>query len=211
MSLINLKLRELSCERGNRPLFQNLSFEVNAGEILQILGPNGVGKSTLLKTLSGLRPIDRGEIFWQGQAITESLEIYQEHLSYLGHRLGLKASLTVLENLNLDPRFSVDLSQFNSVLKLLGLTTLVHQRVSQLSQGQKQRLALAGILLANRKIWILDEPFASLDPAIIQIFESLILEHAQKGGCVILSSHRPLTLAEHKIKTVVLESAGEYI
>lgn len=199
MSLTGLVVNHLASQRGGHSLFQALDFELKFGEVLQILGQNGVGKSTLLKILTGLRAPDQGSVRWQRQNILDSLEDYQAQLSYLGHHLGLKAHLTVLENLH-----EFELPEIQKVLAAFSLTKQQHVFISTLSQGQKQRVALARVILSRKKLWILDEPFAALDQVGFELMQNFIKQHISMGGCVVLSSHRPLEF-DQQLKTLHLE------
>jgi heme exporter protein A len=202
---LSINVAHLSATRAGCCLFQNLSFKVGAGEVLQILGPNGVGKSTLLKILAGLRASDAGVVLWNGRAVAEELSDYQAQLAYLGHRLGLKLNLSVDENLSCS---AISLSERASVLNFLALNSYHHSLIAHLSQGQKQRVALARVCLSNKKIWILDEPFAALDQSGFELFQDLMQQHLLKGGLVVLSSHRPLEFKD-RVQTIYLEKLND--
>ena len=202
---LSLNVTQLSATRASRCLFQNLSFKVEAGEVLQILGPNGVGKSTLLKILAGLRASDAGVVSWNGQAVSEELSDYQAQLAYLGHRLGLKLNFSIDENLSCSAIFP---SERASILNFLALDPYHDSLIAHLSQGQKQRVALTRVCLSNKKIWILDEPFAALDQSGFELFQDLMQQHLLKGGLIILSSHRPLEFKEG-VQTIYLEKLND--
>ncbi len=186
-----LLISDISAYRGERCLFEHLSLRLEAGEILQVLGPNGAGKSTLLKILVGLRSPDKGSVSWNSQTLYTVLEEYQSDLSYLGHRLGLKHSLSVLENLTLS---AADPHEIPAIINRMGLKASQSLPIAALSRGQQQRTALARVLLARKKLWILDEPFAALDQAGFDLMQALIEQRRVSGGTIILSSHRALAL-----------------
>ncbi len=203
MNSRTLSLNDLSAYRADRNLFQSLNCQLSSGAALQILGSNGSGKSTLLKIIAGLRQPDSGSIDWQGEAIALQLAEYQVQIAYLGHRLGLKLSLSVLENL---VSCGISRAEILVMLKAFGLEQYSAALVAHLSQGQKQRLALLRVYLSNKKIWILDEPFAALDQASFEYMQNILQQHLQQGGLFILSSHRAL-LFSAGVQTIHLDNS----
>lgn len=205
MSHLFLQAKNITCSRGNRLLLQDLNFTVSSGEILQVTGPNGVGKTSLLKILTGILPIESGEVLWQGQSIKKNFDEYYQNLFYLGHDRGIKSDLTVFENLFLDLKYqSRDHSKILSAIQKLDLTGFEKVLGRHLSQGQRQRVALAKLLLSEVQLWILDEPFAALDSVGVECIQELIQQQINKNGSVILSTHRPLTLNNCSIRTLWL-------
>lgn len=204
MNNLHLSINQLTGYRGERLLFDQLQFDLQSGEILQIVGANGSGKTTLLRTLVGLSPLQSGEIHWQNQPIQKS-ENYASSFYYLGHLLGIKSELTVVENLKLDWRIQASNDdEIQTVLTQLDLWPYKNKACRSLSRGQKQRLALAKMMLSQTPLWILDEPFASLDQSAILLLQNIFMEKLQKGGLIIFTSHQPLTVTDLKPKTVVL-------
>lgn len=189
---MSLQAFNLGCLRGERLLWRNLSFDLSLGKILQITGANGCGKSSLLRILAGFaRPLS-GVVHWQGQVIYSQLNHYQQQLDYLGHQIAIKNDLTVKENLEFSERtHQKNLCQ--SALKAMGLSSQINYYGYQLSQGQKQRLALARLLLNQSKLWILDEPLSGLDDEMIEQLQIIFSHHIKQGGMIVLSTHRPLT------------------
>lgn len=184
--------------RGEHHLLRGVSFELRAGELLQVNGANGSGKTSLLRVVAGLLPAESGEIEWRGRAIHSATEDYAIELAYLGHANALKMDLTALENL-----------QFSAALHgLVGekdcLEVLTHLRIPQcaslpvkaLSAGQKRRVALARVLMSRATLWILDEPITNLDASGIELVESLMAAHLSLGGMILTAAHQPL-LAAH--------------
>ena len=201
METLYLKASDLTAHRADSSLFKALNFTLLPSQVLQILGPNGIGKSTLLKILAGLRSPEAGSVMWSSKAIQDNLVDYQKELAYLGHRLALKLSLTVAENLKMSVSSSLS---SDSLLCDLGLLHHKNSLVSNLSQGQKQRLALARVFLSQKKLWILDEPFSALDQQGFELLQYLLQQHLTKSGMVVLSSHRPLEFRSN-VHSIYLE------
>lgn len=188
-----LIVNDLICFRNNLALFLPVSFSLSEGQALHIRGPNGIGKSTLLRCLATLITPVEGDINWCGTDIHESLT-YKSSMKFLGHQGSVKDSLTVFENLKWSASFEIPPSnhQVDVAVETLGLTALRHQLGLTLSSGQKQKLSLAKFFLSNTPLWILDEPINSLDTGSIKCFTSLMLDHLEGGGMVIYTSHQPL-------------------
>jgi heme exporter protein A len=204
-----LKAHDLSCIRGERLLFKNLSFELKAGGLVYVLGDNGSGKSSLLKLLCGLLTAETGSVLWCEQNIRHESEVYQSNLTYIGHLNGLKDELSALENLN----FSVAVSgkslsenQLLAALTYIGMERYAHLPVGELSQGQKRRVALARLWLTTSPLWILDEPFAALDTAAITLLASRLTQHLADGGMVVMTSHQDVTIRANTTQTLRLGS-----
>ncbi len=202
-----LQVDRLSCIRGDRCLFQDLSFTLMAGAVLLVEGANGSGKTTLLRVLSGIRQPDEGNVSWCDQPISTLKGDYLEQLSYLGHQDGVKRDLTAWENLAFNQAMGKTGDRsIAEVLSLVGLSGLADALVAQFSAGQRRRLALARLLLLKARLWILDEPFTSLDRAGIQQMEQLFVEHVTSGGMVIMSAHHDLALSGIKVQRVNLSA-----
>lgn len=172
----------LFCERGGRPVISDLSLRLGPGDCLEIVGPNGAGKSTLIRALAGLGRIARG-----------TLRIPQDRISYLGHRNGLKPQLSVDENLDFWARLSGSADTVRAK-DVFGLTRLAGLPVRDLSEGQARRLALATVMFSGRPIWLLDEPFASLDIDGRTLASSMIAENCRAGGISIVTAHKSMEL-----------------
>lgn len=189
-----LALEAIGCERGYRRLFAALSFSLFPGQVLRIVGPNGAGKSTLLNVLAGISSDYQGEIFYKGLAIKDAQFEYRQNLCYLGHAKAVKTQLSPMENLqwfcSMYPTRK-DLSM-EAVLEQMGLIAFKDQVCSQLSAGQKQRVALARLLISSAELWILDEPFTAIDQDGVKQFEQIISDFAQAGGAVLITTHHAL-------------------
>ena len=198
MSNSILTVNNLSCERGYRPLFDNLCFDLYKGDILHITGGNGSGKTSLLNILAGLSTQFSGDIAFQGAPIKSLQHEFLSSLAYLSHEKGVKLGLTALENLawyaSLYPCKVNNEAGFIEVLNQVGLKRFRFQRVNDLSQGQKQRVALARLLMSKADLWILDEPFTAIDQTGVAHFEQLIGNFAAQGGAVIITAHHLLNI-----------------
>jgi heme exporter protein A len=188
----------LCCSRGEKRLFSGVSFSLQHGEYLHLEGDNGVGKTSLLRIACGLRPLEQGEICWQGKSISENRDEFRSNLAYLGHQLALKEDLTPLENLLSHAAVAgrqLPLPEAKDALAQLGLRGREHLPVRVLSQGQKRRTALARLVVSTAKLWILDEPFVALDPAAQNALSEVINAHLTRQGMVLLTSHQAVSLA----------------
>ena len=202
-----LAARDLACLRGDRLLFKNVGFELSAGGLLYVLGENGSGKSSLLRMLCGFGMPEVGEVLWQGASIKKNAEAYLSELTYLGHLNGLKDDLTALENLQISARMvgnDVTEAQALSALTAVGIARCANLPARVLSQGQKRRVALAGLWVAKTKLWILDEPFAALDVASITVLAEHLNAHLASGGMAILTTHQEVAVNAQSTQTLRL-------
>lgn len=203
-----LAVKDLIVERGRKKLFGPLAFNVNAGSVLWVSGPNGVGKTSLLKILSGLLQPFQGFMFWKDKKIAQNDPDYLSEVVYLGHALGLHALLTPLEYLTL----SVTQARGNIVenailyraLQQAGLTDVQYKLCGTLSRGQQQRLSLARFLVQSGRCWLMDEPLSGLDIAAQEWVLKLISDHIEQGGIAVVVSHDPLRLAHAQHQTLRL-------
>lgn len=190
---------DLACSRGERKLFEGISFALESREWLHVKGENGAGKTTMLRTLIGLSPADHGHIRWRGNDIREHAEDYRRAFVYLGHQAGLKDELTPVENLKLALMLDGYEPSEDEILDALGRMGL-HGRedlpARVLSAGQRRRVLLARLLLRPADLWVLDEPFNALDVAGIDLLRSMIRAHLDGGGLAVLTSHHVMPL-EH--------------
>lgn len=190
-----LEVSNLACTRGDHQLFTGLSFSLGAGELMQVQGENGSGKTSLLRTLCGFMQPATGKIRWRGQDVHEFDEEYYAEMIYLGHLNAIKDELNALENLRISAGLSgcdVDENEALTVLRRMGLRRREHLPVKVLSQGQRRRVALSRLLVGNAKLWILDEPLTALDVGAVGLMQELIGEHLSKGGMAIFTTHQPL-------------------
>lgn len=191
----HLNVKNLACWRNDQVLFEDLNLSLSPGNVLFLQGENGSGKTSLLRILCGFRLSDEGDIYWDNQS-TSSLPEYFQNISFVGHKNGIKDELTVEENLNLMRSMATASDiKTHDVLKQIGLFKRADVLSRLLSAGQKRKLALARLMMTNNSFWILDEPFTSLDKESVGFFESLIKQHINRGGMLILTSHHDIDLS----------------
>ena len=193
-----LIVNNLSCQRGYKLLFENLSFELNSGEVLKVSGPNGSGKTSLMKILAGLSSFETGSIDYDDTKINS--QRYNLDFLYLGHLAALSPELSCLENLKYTMRLGNDNLDidFSDALKKVGLEKFENELVGQLSAGQKKRIALSLLFITQSKVWLLDEPFSALDSKAIKIIETRVEDHCNSGGICILTTHQECNIKNMK-------------
>ncbi len=188
-----LTAKQLSAERNQKKLFEQLNFTLSVGELCHVTGDNGCGKSTLLAILAGLMSPS------SGQVVRSDVELF-----YLGHKTAVNPSLTALENLTLDLMLSLDQSAAMRHLLEFNLSPFAYQRAAELSQGQQQRIALARFAASNAKLYLLDEPFTACDQQAVLLTEQVMLQKLQQGAAIILTSHQALQTALVSVKKLYL-------
>lgn len=184
---MGLNVRDLACARGGLAMLEGVSFSISPGAALVLRGPNGCGKTTLLRTLAGLQPALSGEIDCPPEAI-----------AYAAHADGLKATLSVAENLQFWAAI-YGTSDIDTALDQMNLRALARRAAQNLSAGQKRRLGLARLIVTGRPIWVLDEPTVSLDVASVALFGDVVRHHLASGGMAVIATHIDLGLPEAEI------------
>lgn len=185
----------LACVRGDRELFKDINFSLEAGGLMQVRGPNGSGKTSLLRMLCGLSNPAAGEILWNGASIRSLNGDYFSVMIYIGHLSGTKDDLTVIENLRISSAlagFEINDTQASEALEYIGLGGREILPVKVLSQGQRRRVALARLLACKTSLWILDEPLVALDVLAVKLIQGLLEQHLKQGGMVVMTTHQEI-------------------
>ena len=202
-----LEAVNLGCERGERRLFSGLNFSLPAGGWLQAFGPNGSGKTSLLRILCGLTAPAAGEVRWEGTNIRRLGEEYFAQIAYVAHQNGVKDELDPVENLRISCGVAgnaLSRPEAHAVLERVGLSKQKHLPARLLSAGQRRRLGLSRLLASRARLWILDEPLASLDDDGATLARNLISEHLTNGGMAIVATHQEMGLSAGQMQRIEL-------
>lgn len=192
-----LEAINLTCVRGTRRLFKDLNFSAEPGDLIELRGPNGSGKTSLLRILCGLATPAAGEVKWKNKKIDALGEEYFAQVAYLGHQNAVKDELSAIENLRISSAVSgnpLKETEARKILARVGLTPQQNLPARALSAGQRRRLAMTRLLTGNATLWILDEVLTSLDDAAVNLSRDFINEHLQNGGLAIVATHQDLDL-----------------
>ena len=204
-----LKVSGLHLWRGDRHVLRNVAFEGLPGQCVLLTGRNGAGKTSLIRVIAGLLDAEQGEVSWRGAPVRATRHAFHAELAYLGHEPPLKGDLTGHENL----RFSVGIrrpvsaAEIDAALTRTGALPFADRAVRTLSAGQKRRVALAGVLLANAALWLLDEPTTNLDADGQQLVQELITGQLARQGLVVAAVHHPLALPPAQVLPLELGAA----
>ena len=207
--ILRLNAQGLSCIKQDRTLFEHFSLQVHAGELIHLVGPNGAGKTSLLRILVGLSEPDSGEVTIPDalQTAEPQAQTVDYPLIYLGHKLGLNKYLSSVENLAYWASMhgiATNQDQLYTLLARFNLVGLEDVPSGQLSAGQQRRVSLARTQLLRAHVWILDEPFTSLDVAGVTFIQGLVDDFVSQGGAVLMTSHQTLQ-SRLPVNTVALE------
>lgn len=202
-----LEVINLTCVRGTRRLFKDLNFSAENGELVELRGPNGSGKTSLLRILCGLAMPAAGEVRWNGTAIRSLGEEYFGSVAYLGHQNAVKDELTAIENLRISSAvcgYVLDQKKAQEILKRVGLTQQQNLPARVLSAGQRRRLAMTRLLISKARLWILDEVLTSLDDAAMNLSREFIGAHLKQDGIAIVATHQDLNLTAPRFQRLQL-------
>jgi len=206
MSGRRLQGENLHLWRGERHVLRAVEFDLRGGEVLQVTGANGAGKTSLLRTLCGFMYPEEGRVLWDGADVRTDMQTFHGDLAYLGHEPPLKADLTGRENLRywVGVRRRLSTSDIDTALENVGAAAFGNRLVRTLSAGQRRRVALAGLSLLDADLWLLDEPTTNLDAKGQQLVSRLIEEQAARGGLVVAAVHHPLDIASTRLRPLEL-------
>lgn len=202
-----LETLNLACERGERQLFTELNFTLEAGSMLQIEGRNGAGKTSLLRILCGLATPNSGVVRWRGCDIQQQRQEFLAEVLYLGHHHGVKGALTPEENLQVARGLGVahPTIGISEALQQVGLAHFADHPCQGLSAGQRRRVALARLLTTSASLWILDEPFTSLDRTGVRMVEGMLRNYLMLGGAVVITTHHPVQMDNYPVQGLNLD------
>jgi heme exporter protein A len=201
-----LSVSRLHLWRGDRHVLRGVSFDAEAGKCVLLTGRNGAGKTTLIRAIAGLLDPEEGQVLWRGEPARATRDAFHSELAYLGHEPPLKADLDARENLRYSTgiRRSVAAAEIDAALERTGASGFAERAVRLLSAGQRRRIALAGVLLTNAPLWLLDEPTTNLDVDGQQLVADLIGAHVGGGGLAVAAVHHALPLSEERVVRVEL-------
>lgn len=207
-ALNGLSALDLTLWRGPNCLFEDLSFSIDAGSLLLVRGPNGSGKTTLLRVLCGLTRPETGHVEWRGEPIEKNRQAFGAELAYFGHANGLKADLTVTQNLQFSSHlYGQSGERIPAMLDALNLSICATLEVRYLSAGQKRRTALARVLMSDATLWLLDEPVTNLDAAGRDYVEDRLRAHVHGGGLAIAATHEDIRITSEVPEQIHLGDA----
>lgn len=206
MSADGLSVERVHVWRGDRHVLKDVSLALRCGELLHVAGPNGTGKTTLLRVVCGLLRPEQGQVTWLGQSIAAIRAEYQGILAYASHEPALKADLTALENL----RFAVGLKrrvardELRDSLRQTGVEACADLPARVLSAGQRRRVAMARVIAMQASLWLLDEPFTNLDAAGTDMMTSVLQSHVRAGGSALVVAHHDLIVGAAPMRRLEL-------
>jgi len=187
-----LLTQNITLHRSNRKIFENISLSLALGKIIILKGKNGSGKTSLIKTILNILQPTSGSIYWKGKPLHKNLYDFYNNITYIADKTSSVRQLSVYENINIWKKIflsKVNNEQINNILSILNLENYLNTKVSSLSLGEVKKLELLRLIIENKKIWILDEPFTNLDNVSINTIGQTFMDHCNNNGCIIFSSH----------------------
>ena len=192
-----LLAQNISLLRSNIKIFENINLSLNSGKIIILRGKNGSGKTSLIKTVLNLFEPSSGSIYWKGKLLKNNLYDYYNHLTYIADKTSSLRQLTINENIKIWKSTclsKIHFEQIDNVLSTLKLIDLKNKKVNSLSLGEVKKLELIRLIIENKRIWVLDEPFTNLDSESIDVLVQTFEDHCKSDGSIIFSSHQVLQI-----------------
>ena len=200
-----LNVEQLAIKRDDQVLHTDLGFSLQRGDILHLQGRNGVGKTTLLRILAGFIPVERGTVCWSDVAIAKQLKYYQQQLHWVGHHVGFNLRFSIQDSLRYQlALYGKPTSSLDFATDIFNLVPILDKPLSELSRGQLQKVGLVRLTLCQRVLWLLDEPFTALDLSAVEMVVTLMKQHQQQGGMIVIASHQALPEELTKLQTLHL-------
>ena len=188
-----LIVKDLSIERLDKKIFENINLSLVPGNITILKGKNGSGKTTLLKAILNLLEPSFGSIYWKGKLLKKNLYDFYNHVTYIADTTSSLRKLTIKDNVNIWKKFfisNINDAQIETALKTLKLDNYLNKKVGTLSFGETKKLEFLRLIMENKKVWILDEPLSNLDEESIELMKQTFEDHCSKEGSIIFSSHQ---------------------
>ena len=187
-----LLVNDIKFSRSEKIIYENINFSASPGKIIFIKGSNGSGKTTLLKSLVNIIQVDSGEIFWKGKNINKNIFSFYKYTSFIMDKPTSTLDLTLVENINYWKKLSsskITDEGIEKLLTILNIDQYLNNKIAYLSQGEIKKLELTRLIIEQKKLWILDEPFSGLDDNSIEIINDTLIDHISNDGIVIFASH----------------------
>tara|TARA_B100002052_G_C15852105_1_gene585602 strand:- start:1019 stop:1624 length:606 start_codon:yes stop_codon:yes gene_type:complete len=188
-----LLAQNITLSRSGRKIFEDISLSLTSGKIVIIKGRNGSGKTSFLKTILNILEPSSGSIYWKGKIINKNLYDYYKNVTYISDKTSSIRQLSVYENIKIWKKIflsDVSYKQIENILSILNIKIYLDTKVNSLSLGEIKKLELLRLIIENKKIWILDEPFTNLDIESIEMISQTFMDHSNNNGCIIFSSHQ---------------------
>ena len=188
-----LLAQNITLSRSGRKIFEDISLSLTSGKIVIIKGRNGSGKTSFLKTILNILEPSSGSIYWKGKIINKNLYDYYKNVTYISDKTSSIRQLSVYENIKIWKKIfisDVSYKQIENILSILNIKIYLNTKVNSLSLGEIKKLELLRLIIENKKIWILDEPFTNLDIESIEMISQTFMDHSNNSGCIIFSSHQ---------------------